>query len=139
MQSEYSKMLSGFSLILLRGNEVIFKTAGTGISPILQLYESQPALMDGAYAVDKIVGKAAAMLFILGGVKGVHGEIMSVSAREYLQKSGVSCSCGECIEYITNREKNGMCPMEKAVLSVDEPQEAYLVLKNTLAALRKTN
>ena len=41
------------------------------------------------------------------------------------------------VEYIINRDKTGMCPMEKAVLEVDEPNTAYVVLKKKIAEMRK--
>ena len=41
------------------------------------------------------------------------------------------------VEYIINRDKTGMCPMEKAVLEVDEPNTAYDVLKKKIDEMRK--
>ncbi|MBR3992234.1 MAG: DUF1893 domain-containing protein, partial [Anaerotignum sp.] len=39
------------------------------------------------------------------------------------------------VEYIINRTKTGMCPMEQTVLDVEDAEEAYEALRNKLAEL----
>ena len=56
------------------------------------------------------------MLFVLLGVGEIYAAIMSRSAKKILDEYGIKYSCGEEVEYIINRKKDGMCPMEKAVM-----------------------
>jgi uncharacterized membrane protein len=126
-----------YTLIIMKNGAIEKKLTGAGISPIIAVYESEPDVLVGAEIADKIVGKAAAMLFHLANVKSVHGELMSRAGREYLEIAGISCTYGRCIEVISARTGNGMCPLEKSVLDVSDPHEALNVLKSTLTELRK--
>ena len=41
------------------------------------------------------------------------------------------------MEYIINRTRTGMCPMEETVLGIEEAEAAYEALKLKLAELAK--
>ena len=84
-----------------------------------------------------LLGKAAAMLFVLLGVGEIYAAIMSRSAKKILDGHGIKYSCGEEVEYIINRKKDGMCPMEKAVMDIDDPAEAPTKIKETIEKMRK--
>ena len=68
---------------------------------------------------------SAALLMVKGGVKEVYADIISSHALDVFEKYKVKTYYGNLVEYIINRDKTGMCPMEKAVLEVDEPNTAY--------------
>lgn len=123
--------------IVMRGGVITNETSGRGVKPILYFWENEPEILAGAAVADKIIGKAAAMLLILAGVRYVYGELMSVAGRDYLQNNGVSFEYGRCIEVISNREGNGICPLEKSVMDIDNPHDAYRALKTTISQLMK--
>lgn len=106
-----------------------------GVTPLLDWLE-EGLDMRGFSAADKIVGKAAAMLFALGGVQAVYAPVMSGKAAELLEKQGVAAVCGQTVPAVINRAGNGVCPMEQAVAGLEEPSEAPKVLRSALAALR---
>jgi len=81
------------------------------------------------YVADKVVGKAAAMLFIKGKVKELYAAIISEHACAVLDSNNVPYTFGEKVPYIINRANTGMCPMETTVLGVDDVDEAYIILK----------
>ena len=124
--------------IVTRDGVIIREASGNGVKPILELLDNEPEALYGAEVVDKVIGKAAAMLLVLAGARYVYGEIMSVSGRETLQKHGIIAEYGICIDVISNRDGNGICPLEKSVLKVEDAREAYQILKNTIAELMKT-
>ena len=74
---------------------------------------------------------------VKGGVKEIYADIISSHALDVFEKYKVKTYYGNLVEYIINRDKTGMCPMEKAVLEVDEPNTAYDVLKKKIAEMRK--
>ena len=87
IQSEMHKIVhEGQSIAILQDGQVVFTDTAKGVMPLLKVLRAQPELLKGAVAVDKIVGKAAAMLFTLGGVKEVHTYIISTAGKEYLEK-----------------------------------------------------
>lgn len=121
------------SCVIMRDGHIVDEAIGIGVKPILQFLESS-SLKDAEVA-DKIVGKAAAMLLTLGGVKYVYGELMSVSGKEFLEKRGIAASYGKLIDRINNRDNTGMCPLEESVIDTDEPSKGYEAIKKTVARL----
>ncbi len=90
----------------------------------------------GFSAADLVVGRAAAMLFVLAGVRSVYAETMSEGAREYLLAHGIPAEYGELTEGIRNRAGTGSCPMEAAVRGIDAPEEGYRVLAETIRKMK---
>lgn len=105
-----------------------------GIAPILDRLDED---LKGMAAADKIIGRAAAMLLIHGGVTSVYGEVMSRGALELLKKHRVKASYGTLAEMIVNRAGDGQCPMEQAVAGISDPALAPAALRSALEALRK--
>lgn len=124
----------GYSCALVRG-EVEYSSALKGVSPMLQ-FLSSGADLRGFSAADKIVGRAAAMLFILAGAKEVYADVMGAQAVDLLAAHGIEASCGELVEEVLNREGTGPCPMEEAVRGIDEPIRALAALVSALERLR---
>ena len=109
-----------------------------GIAPILERIEAGENL-SGMAVADKIIGKAAAMLLVCGGVESVYGEVMSERAEALLKEAGVTVSCGTLVKAIRNRTNTDICPMEKAVAKLETPIEAPAVLRATLNRLMQAN
>jgi hypothetical protein len=122
--------------VFLRGGEIVQRGAGTGVAPLIAALEEDSEIIRGTVLVDRIIGKAAAMLAVLGGVSGVYGMTMSAAARDYLAQREIPASCGTLTERIINRAGTGLCPMEQAVLELEDPASALPTLKATLARLR---
>lgn len=126
---------AGYTCVICRGDD-IRTSEKRGVSPLIELLDNK-ADVRGYSAADKAVGKAAAMLFVLLGVSEIYAAIMSRSAKKILDEYGIKYSCGEEVEYIINRKKDGMCPMEKAVMDIDDPAEAPTKIKETIEKMRK--
>lgn len=89
----------------------------------------------GFCAADKVVGKAASLLFVLAGAGQVYAEVMSEGAIAVFETHGISWSCDTKTEHIINRQGTGLCPMEQAVSGTDNPSEALAAIKCKLAEL----
>ena len=61
---------------------------------------------------DKVVGKGAAALLILGGVRELFAGVISTSALGLLEDSGISLRFAEKVPYIINRKRDDLCPVE---------------------------
>jgi hypothetical protein len=121
--------------VFVRDGAIVKNGDGTGVRPLILAWETEPELLRGAVIVDKIVGKAAAMLAVLGGAAGVYGITMSAAARDYLAAHGIPAEYGTLTERIANRMGTGLCPMETAVLTLDDPAEGLAALKAAMARL----
>ncbi len=120
--------------VVVKNNKIICKSSDRGIAYIIKLYED--GLLKDAYVADKIIGKAAAMIFTLGGVSALYGETTSQSAIKWLSDKSISISYKDTPPYIINRKGDGMCPMEETVADINDEKEAYTALKNKLKQLQ---
>ena len=121
--------------VVLRDGELVRAETGRGVTPMIRLYED--GALQGAYVVDKIVGKAAAMLMTLGGVSGCYALTVSRAALDWFSGHGIPVEYEVCAEYIVNRTGDGICPMEQTVKELTDPSEALTALKQKIAELRK--
>ena len=120
--------------VLCRGDNT-YTSEKSGIAPMLGFLADGVGL-DGFSAADRIIGKAAAMLFVRAGVREVYGEVMSRAALPVLEKYGIRCSFGALTDRIANRAGDGICPMEATVAGIDDPAEAEAALRDKLVQLR---
>ena len=120
--------------VVIKNHKILNIETGRGVAPVIALYEQ--GMLSGAVVVDKIIGKAAAMVLVLGGVKSCYGLTMSQSAAEYLRAHGVAVEYDTLTEHIINRKGDGICPMEQTVAEIDDPAQALGALKEKIAELR---
>ena len=130
-------LLSDESLtcVLCDGKNVL-KSSYSGIRPMLEFISKGTDFSEYS-AADRIVGRAAAMLFVLAGVKEVYACVFSKGGEDVLKKHGISYQFGESADTIINRSGNDICPMEKAVMGMDNPDSAYKAILRTVEELRK--
>ena len=110
--------LPGHTLALCRGGEVVTSDR-RGVMPMLGFLREGRDL-SGFCAADRVVGRAAAMLFAKAGVRAVHAEVMSDGAVALLAAHGIDASCDVRTAAIENRQKTGLCPMENAVAGIED-------------------
>lgn len=125
---------SNATLVLCHGDETVISEK-RGIAPMLD-FISEKRVLNGFSAADKIVGKAAAMLFVLAGIKKVYAEVLSEAAVEVLSENGIEYSYGVLTERIINRKGTGICPMEQTVENISVPMQAYDALIKKVYELR---
>ncbi|MDD4546451.1 MAG: DUF1893 domain-containing protein [Oscillospiraceae bacterium] len=116
-----------YSFVLINGDEE-YVSSSKGIAPIISLLESSPELLKGASVADKVIGKAAALLLIYGGVKEIFTEVISSHGILVLESEKKIIEFEKQVQYIVNRAGTGMCPMEKRVLEIDDPTKGYQAL-----------
>ena len=131
MKELTEKIKNGEGVIALRtsGGDVRMLSQ-RGIKPLLELLSEADAPLCGATLADKVVGKAAALLFVYGKVKCVHAMVISEHAKRVLEQSDIVFTYDVLTQKILNRDKTGFCPMETKVLEIDDPKEAYEVLRS---------
>lgn len=119
--------MSDYTCVLCKGL-ITCSSMERGIKPLMQwLWDGKK--LAGYSAADRIVGRAAAFLYILLGVKAVYATVMSRGAIELLEENDIQVVFDTATDSIRNRTNTGMCPMEKAVLSADSAQEAFSLLQ----------
>ena len=69
---------SAYTCVLIKGNEIL-TSSKRGVSPLLEWLDSGNSF-DGFSAADKVVGKAAAYLYIFLGIKNLYTKVISNGA-----------------------------------------------------------
>ena len=112
------------SIHIEKDGHVIFESSDPMLKPLFVCLIEKRGELKGATVVDKIVGRAAALLMTLGKVKNVYTPLASETAKSVLDEAGIELSANRMIPYITNRDKTCMCPMEK-MANESESAEAF--------------
>lgn len=136
--TELSQILkqSNCSLVVSKGG----KTAtydGFGLRPLLQLLDNEPQTLTGADVADKVVGKAAASVMVVAGVKSVYTPLLSQPALAVLTANNIPARYDCLVPNILNRDKSALCPMEQATQSAATPQQALDAIRQTILQMQK--
>lgn len=126
--------LPGHTLALCRGGEVVTSDR-RGVMPMLGFLREGRDL-SGFCAADRVVGRAAAMLFAKAGVRAVFAEVMSDGAAALLAAHGIDASCDVRTAAIENRQKTGLCPMESAVAGIEDIDAGIAAIRRRAEELR---
>ena len=100
------------SLVVLNKNDEIKEFYNRRVIDIVSLIKSGNNELDGAIIADKVIGKVAATLLTLSGVKEIFAKTISEYAIEVLEENNISYTFENKVPYIINNDKTGMCPME---------------------------
>lgn len=122
------------SLIADRNGD-IYTSKLHGIGPIINPMKEDLNYFQDAIVVDKVIGKATAMLLILSKVEYIYAYVLSEKAKEILDHYLIDYDYETLVPYIINRTKDGMCPMEKTVYDLTDLNEAYEALLKKQAEL----
>ena len=98
-----------------------------GVADLYDLLTREPEFLKGALIADKVVGKGAAALMILGGIKELYTDVVSSNAMDLFQTSDVKVDFVQEVPFIWNRDHTGWCPVE-TMCSEEESAEAILQL-----------
>ncbi len=107
-----------------------------GVAPLL-LWLDKKEDCKNMFAADKVVGKAAAFLYVLLGVKEVYAFVISERAEEVFLQFGIPYAYETKVAAIRNRTGDGFCPMEQAVLNIDEPTNAWEIIRKRYTELQE--
>ena len=116
--------------------ETVLTDTRRGVRPLLDLLDDGMDMTSFA-AADKVVGKAAAYLYCILGIKTLYAGVISQPALSVLNKYCITVTYGSLVPGIRNRTQDGPCPMEYAVREIDTPEEALCAIRKTLEALTK--
>lgn len=130
LQQLQKKLKDDQATLVAQIKEDIYESHLHGIGPILNPMKEDINFFEDAIVVDKIIGKATAMLLILSKVKYVYAYVMSEKAKDIFDMYHVDYDYEDIVPYIINRTHDGMCPMEKTVYDMTDLNEAFEALKN---------
>lgn len=121
---------NNYTLVLCKGEET-FTSSEPGIKTLVKLAKGNTDYSDFS-ACDKIVGRAAAFLYVLLGVKEVHASVMAKLAIQILDRAEIKYSADEFADTILNKDKSDICPVEASVIRSGSPVKALEDIKKLL-------
>lgn len=139
MISEVKRILNenSYTCVAVKG-EFCFTSKARGVKPLLELIDNG-ADVAGGVAADKVVGRAAAFLYVLLGVKAIYADVISESAYGVLKGKGIFVEYGLMVPAIRSRDGKGFCPMEQATLGVEDGESALQLIRDTLKRLAQNS
>ncbi len=121
---------------VVRNGEKTLEFYGRGVVDLYDTLELAPDILRGALIADKVVGKGAAALMILGGVAEVYADVMSKPAASLLENAGVKFSYADPVEGIINRAGDGPCPVEALTADCTTAAECFPIISDFIQAMR---
>ena len=134
---EKAKMLLSVNdhTCVLSDGQTILTDKRRGVRPLLDILETGKDV--SAFSVaDKVVGKAAAFLYCLLGIKFLYARVISQSALDVLTNAQIHVEYDTLVPAIRNRTNDGFCPMEQAVWNISDAQIALTAIYDALARLQ---
>ncbi len=119
----------------VRENESITSTK-RGVKPLLELLENNINLC-GFSVADKVIGKAAAFLYVLLGPDEISTDVISEPALYVLKNNNINVHYNTLTNAIRNRNNTEFCPMETTVMDTNDAYKALELIKNKLIELSK--
>lgn len=108
-----------------------------GVADLLHLLLHEPQVLLDAQLADKVVGKGAAALMVLGQVREVYACVISQPALDLLRRSGITVTYNQCVVHIINRAGTDWCPVEKLCSTVSTAEECLPLIKEFVAKIHQ--
>jgi hypothetical protein len=126
----------GLSLVIVKKDKIVFKSLDHGIKPLLEAIDRVSSeLLKDSLVIDKVAGKAGALLICYFSAQEVYAKTISEPAIQVLQMYGIDSNYQKRIKMIQGRKKGESCPFEKAVLEIDDPKAGYEKLSSLAHSL----
>jgi len=117
-----------FTLEIRQQGKILFRSKRDGVSGLLTFIKKYGQKYQGLVIFDKVIGRAAALLFAYLKTKEVYGVVGSRLAARTLNKFKIKYYFKKTVPGIINKTKTGLCPMEK-LSKGKTPEKLYDLLK----------
>lgn len=109
----------------------------TGRGRPLPAAARRAATAAGAFIADKVVGKGAAALMVLGGVEGLFADVVSRPALELLAGAGIAVEYTVVVPGIMNRAGTGTCPVEQLCAGAETAAECLPLIEGFMQKMKE--
>lgn len=135
LERAYHRLKAGDDTVVACLGDQMLTSPGRGVAPLVD-WLSAGVDLTGFAVADRVVGRAAALLYSLAGVGAVHALLASQPGLDVLSRSGIAGRADTVVPRILNRDRSAGCPLEAAVAGIDDPGQALVALRQRLNQLR---
>lgn len=101
-----------------------------GVKDLFNILKTNPEILNGAQIADKVIGKGASALLVLGKVIEVYADVISEPALKLLKEASIPVRYNKQVPNIINRLGTGICPVEHLCESCITPEECLPLIEN---------
>lgn len=113
--------------LVVKNHDIVTTYSKPGVRDLEYLLDHDPEVLHGATIADKVIGKAAAAMVVVGGVKELYAEVMSKRAIPFLEEAGIAYTYGTLVDTI--KEEGDRCQLEKITAPAITPEETVALLR----------
>lgn len=127
---------TGNSLMIYKDGELIFQSSSKGIRPHLEAIDLLGESLHGTVMVDKIIGRAAALLILYSHAAEAQAAVLSAQGRQVLELHGLKHTYIQEVDHIKMKNGRIYCPFEAMVQGLTDPEEAYHAIVDKMRSLQ---
>jgi hypothetical protein len=126
----------GKTFVVVDDTKLLYFSKARGLSPLFEILDTRPELLENGIAGDRIIGRAAAMFFIYAKVKAVFGLSISDEAIDILQNRNIIVTWKETVPYIVERDLTSRYKLDLSIKDIEDPAEAVKQIREHLCQSR---
>lgn len=119
---------SDVSIVVVKYGKIWKEKDGHGLKPLLDVIDELGEDIHGSVIGDKIIGRASSLLCRYAKASGVYSPQGTKTGIAILITGGITCQVEKMIPHIKNFDGSDLCPFEKMLKDVTDPDEAYNIL-----------
>ena len=128
----------GYTCVIYNNDICVYSSYEKGVKPLMDFINTYPySDCEDLVLADKVIGKAAALLCVMIGIKNLYADVISKEAIKILEKHGIGYFFEKEVLYIKNRTGDGKCPMEGLSVGVDNPQDMFNKIMDFIISSKK--
>jgi hypothetical protein len=120
------------NIVFVKNGKIVFSSNEDGVKGFLSAIKKFGVGLSNSSAADRIAGRAVALLCLYAKIKSIFAKTMSESCKDVLQKNGIVFEFEKIVPNILNKDKNGVCPLERLTTKIENPQIAFEELSKFL-------
>lgn len=121
---------------VVKNCDEIYTFSQRGIADLYDMVKNKPRFLNGASIADKVVGKGAAALMIMGAVRNIYADIISLSALTLLQEAKIKIDYERVVPFIKNRNQTEWCPVEKMCYKESSVQTIIPLIEGFISKMK---